>query len=173
MRIVTTFVFLAGLILLLSAIFQVNINIGQPTASDGSFSARLGKPIRLAIVGDADAADALRAQIYTQDKRDLFDRDARPADVADADAIIFLLNGWDEIAQAPWQDRFASDYAIVADSEDDSFSLSMADGDRPLNRAYYNLIYYSTWGYECYATLTLHDLGGTPGTSIVLPDTCD
>ncbi|MEJ8561686.1 hypothetical protein QTO30_10960 [Yoonia sp. GPGPB17] len=175
MRIATLAVLLGGFALILFAIgsvFQVSVNVGPTITNNGSFAARLERPVRLAIVGEANRANALRAEILQADNDGLIDHNTTPSEPEDADAIVFLLDGWDEIMQAPWQDRFSSDYMIVADSEEDSFSLSMADGDRPLNRTYYNLGYYSDWGLDCYAALLLHDIGGAPGASIVMPSNC-
>ena len=172
MRFVITFVFLAGLVLLLSAIFQVSIDIRRTPSGDGSFASRLDQPVRLAIVGRQEEVEALRAALSNADTRQIIDPDAAPSSFEDADAVVFLLNGWAEISAAPWQDRFERDYTIIAEGGDDSVSLSMGDGDRPLKRTYYNLQTYPDWGFECYAALFLHDVGSTPGSSIVLPRSC-
>ncbi len=136
----------------------------------GSFAARIDGPVRLAIVGDAEQSESFRAALEELDKGGVIARDEIPADFASSDAIVFFLNGWEEIQQAPWQAQLESDYKIVAETDEDSFSISMEDG--AVYRTYFNVADDPSWPNQCYATLVLRGLGDAPGQPIVLPDAC-
>ncbi len=177
MRALNIFAFLAGAALILFAIgsfFQISIDVGRSSdpAADGSFRSRVGAPIRLAVVGDPAASDAMRQAILRYADQGTIDPESIPNDPAQADAILYLLNGWADITNAPWQDDFQSDYGIVAANDDDSFAISMSDGDRPLNRVYYNLNLYRDWGTDCYARLFVHEVSAGPDEVFRPPETC-
>lgn len=169
MRAIMILFVLAGLGLLLGSTFLL---MREGVKNNGSFAARLDRPIRLAILGTPDRAEAMRAEILSRDVDGLIDREAALSEISEADALLFLLDGWKEIENAPWQEKLKSDYAIISESSDGSFSLAMGDGDRPLNRTYYNLRLHPNWDATCYAELYLHEVGGTPGTGLTLPATC-
>ncbi|MEO1640695.1 MAG: hypothetical protein AAFU41_15750 [Pseudomonadota bacterium] len=176
MRALSTLVLFAGLALILFAlgtVFQVSIDANdRRDAAAGSFQQEVGSPLRLAVFGDATRAQAFRGALAARDTNGLINHDVAVENPTDADAVVFLLDAWPDIANAPWQDRFQFDYTVIRDSDDDSFSLSLEDENRPLLRTFYNLGAYPEWDVDCFAAFYMHQIGAGPGEGFTPPDAC-
>ena len=132
---------------------------GEAVAADGepAFFAKVGRQLNIAVVGSPEVASAFRTTLQSLDKADVVSDLDPQENLAQADAIVYLLPNWSSIETAPWQDVYKDEYAFIAESEDSSFSLALQNGEqeRPLYRQYYDLSHYD-WDMECYTALFLH-----------------
>ena len=146
----------------------------QTSDAPPAFGDMVGRPITVAIVGTAQDEAALRSFIKASDPDGRVDTETVPSSLADADAVVFLLDDWSDIAAAPWQDELQSDYARVLQRTrgQSPISITTVQGDRPFQRTYYEKNFYTEWALDCYAELFVHTVKLGQGVSFEPPARC-
>lgn len=145
-------------VILVIAGIRPSIEIKRQDTTNIPFVERIDGPVRLTVVAaEAAAFHTAVSEIATSG---IITQSTDPADLGAADAVVFLVNSWDEVGDAPWQDALSRDYERVIGMAEDSFALSSTtvSGSRPMQLTFYNLSHHEDWTIECYAELFLHRL---------------
>lgn len=179
MRTIRLFILMIGAALLFLAIsmfIRISINISTHADPDPSisFAEQLGQPVRLTIVAPSEDQTAMRALIKARDTGNLISDTDPQSDLTQADAVLYLLDGWSDIETAPWQKELSSDYARLEENDADTLatSITTVSGARPLQLTFYNLQHDERWGLDCYASLFMHNVIFAEGVAYTPPDAC-
>ena len=154
-------IFFVGIGLVVIALIsgiRPSIEIGRQDTTNMPFVDRIDGPVRLTVV----AADpqAFHVAVSAAASPGVVVQSADQTDLGSADAVVFLVNDWDEITNAPWQEALARDYERALGMAPDGFAISSTTiaRSRPLLLTFYNMTHYSDWTMTCYAELFVHRL---------------